>query len=233
MKHLCHQFSKLQFICCGFWKPADTGAMAFDLGRGRQRERGWIRSHRVWQRCGSVAAWRWRKNENPFFYNCPSGTKGTMSCSVKHKETSTLDSPSLCFDIYTCDVFWGRGGEVLWGGGVKASVLLLNLHLCHQWGVIELLATLGGKTVLNHHSFVDAGTEHQSEPGFICLMCIPHPPHPPPPGLFTYRPLSSKEPSNIQLLSRDVRNLTLLLRATPDNFFVCFAPDKGKEQARS
>lgn len=51
------------------------------------------------------AAARWRKNKNPFFYNCPSGTKETMSCSAKHKDTSTLDSQSLCFDIYTCDVF--------------------------------------------------------------------------------------------------------------------------------
>lgn len=48
------------------------------------------------------------------------------------------------------------------GGGVKASVLLLNLHLRHQWCVIELLATLGGKTVINHHSFVDAGPQNIS-----------------------------------------------------------------------
>lgn len=56
---------------------------------------------------------------------------------------------------------------------MKASVLLLDLHLLHQRCVIELFATLGGKTAINHRFFYGCGaTEHQSEPGFICIICI-------------------------------------------------------------
>lgn len=66
----------------------------------------------------------------------------------------------------------------------EASVLLLHLHLHRHRCVIELFAKVQGKTVINHRlGCGEAATEHQSEPGFICIIL---PIFFLPPGLFIY-----------------------------------------------